>query len=245
MEDVVIYGAGGFGCEVQDILRQGTQYRPIAYLDSDVTKHGTVVAELPVLGGLGKIEELQRDGVHGIVVAIGDNLVRAAHAETLYAHGMRLVSAIHPLASISPSARLGEHVIIGPRATVCVHVLVETHAVLSAGAICDHDVQIGVGAFLGPAVRLAGGVRIGEFARLEIGATIIPGRAVGSGAHVEAGAVVIQDVPASANVAGIPATPCHAFGSRFVPEEALPVGDMVAQADCRRTVMSKPRTMLL
>jgi sugar O-acyltransferase (sialic acid O-acetyltransferase NeuD family) len=220
MEDVAIYGAGGFGSEVQDILRQGSQYRPVAYLDSDTAKHGTIVGELPVLGGLAKVEELQRQGVHCIVVAIGDNLTRAAHAETLYAHGMRLISAIHPLASISPSAKLGEHVIIGPRATVCVHVSVGSHAVLSAGAICDHNAEIGIGAFLGPAVRLAGGVKIGEFARLEIGATVIPGRMVGNSAQVEAGAVVIRDVPPGARVAGIPATPCHAFGSRFVPEKA-------------------------
>jgi sugar O-acyltransferase (sialic acid O-acetyltransferase NeuD family) len=220
MREVVIYGAGGFGCEVQDILCQGGGVRPIAFLDSDVSKHGTVVADLPVLGGLEQVVPLLRRGITGVIVAIGDNVTRAAHAETLQAHGMALISAIHPLASISPSAKLSEHVVIGPRATICIHTHVGRHAVLSAGAIADHDNVIGIGAFLGPAVRLAGGVSVGDFAKLEIGASVIPGRRVGAGARVEAGAVVIADVAPNTVARGIPAGTGAVGGSQFVPAPA-------------------------
>ena len=207
MSDTVIYGAGGLGCEVLDILEQAATHRPVAFLDSDPQRGGTQLSGLPVLGGPERLDELLAAGVRCAIVAIGDNATRAALAATLEARGFALVSAIHPLASISPSARLGRHVTIGPRATVCVHARIGEHAVISAGCIVEHDNVIGPGAFLGPAVRLAGGVTVEELARLEIGSSVIPGRRVGPGAVVRAGAVVIEDVPAGCVVTGVPARP--------------------------------------
>jgi acetyltransferase EpsM len=218
MHDVVIYGAGGLGGLVADILHQVADYRPVGFLDSDPQRHGQQHADLPILGGVGHLDRVRDDGIAHVVVAIGDNYTRVSIAETLARRGFRLASAIHPLASISPSATLAEHVIIGPRATVCVHTQIGPHVVLSAGAITDHDNVIQRGAFLHPAARLAGGVHVAEFATLGIGATVIPGRSVGRGARVEAGAVVIKDVPTNVTVAGVPATIGGTLESRFVPD---------------------------
>ena len=243
MEAVVIYGAGGLGAVVQDILQQGGRYRPVAFLDSNPAKHDQIMGELPVRGGIEQLAALQRDGVGAAIVAIGDNLTRTAVAETLAARGLRLVSAIHPLASLSPSADIGAHVIIGPRATVCVHARIGAHAVVSAGAIVDHDNVVGRGVFLHPAVKLAGAVTVEDFAVIGIGAAVIPGRRVGRGACVEPGAVVIRDVAPNTTVGGVPAILKAALRSRFIPDPASVV--LAAQADWRRTVMSKPRTMPL
>lgn len=221
MEPVVIYGAGGLGEEVQDTLGQGGRYEPVAYLDSSPQKQGTVVGGLPVEGGLSFIDELQRRGLFNIIVAVGDNVARVALAETLASHGMRLISAIHPLASISRSAQIAEHVIIGPRVSICVNTTIGPHTVLSAGALCDHDNVIGKGVFLGPAVRMAGGVQVGDFAWLGIGTSVIPGRRIGRAARIQPGAVVIHDVPHSTLAAGVPAEPTSGGVTRFVPEQAI------------------------
>jgi sugar O-acyltransferase (sialic acid O-acetyltransferase NeuD family) len=205
MTPVAIYGAGGLGAEVLDILQQAGRSQPVAFLDSNPRLHGRDVGGLPIVGGAPHIDQLRARGVRHILVAIGDNLTRASLAETLRSHGFELASAIHPLASIALSAVIGEHVIIGPRANICVHARVAQHVIVHAGAILEHDNSVALGAFIGPAVRCAGGVSVGEFARLEIGSSVIPGRRVGPGALVRAGAVVIRDVPAHATVAGVPA----------------------------------------
>lgn len=220
MDDVVIYGAGGLGCQVQDILEQAGRWRAVAFLDSEPAKHGEIVAGLRVRGGLEQVENLVRAGVCGVVVAIGDNVTRVALAQTLQTHGLALVSAIHPLVSISRSAVLAEHLIIGPRVTICVHTRVGPHCVLSAGAIAEHDNVLGQGVFLAPAVRLAGTVTVEDFATVGIGASVIPGRCVGRGARVEAGAVVIRDVPPNTTVGGVPAAAPGVLGSRFIPADA-------------------------
>lgn len=222
MRDVVIFGAGGLACLVLDILRQAGRYRPVALLDSDPQTHGTTVDDLPVAGDIRHADRLIRAGVSGAIVAIGDNHTRVAIAGELRRRGLQLVSAVHPLASISPTARLGEHLIIGPRVTVCVHARIDRHVVLSAGSIIEHDNRIGLGAFLHPAVRLAGTVFVDDFATLGIGACVIPGGRIGRNAQVAPGAVVIRDVPPDTTVSGVPAIVHRPAIHLVTPQHAVP-----------------------
>lgn len=205
MPRVAIFGAGGLGRVVLDTLLQAGAFEPIAFLDSETGLHGTAIEGIPVRGGMDAVPFLQQERVKHAVVAIGINESRLEVARALEAAGMKLVSAIHPLASISRTARLGKHLIIGPRATLCVHTTIADHAVISAGAIVDHDCNIGEAAFLHPAVRLAGAVHVDSLAVVGVGASVIPGRRIGRAARVEGGAVVIRDVAAGSTVAGAPA----------------------------------------
>lgn len=216
MKNVAIFGAAGLGSLVHDILLQSGQYRPVAFLDSDARLHGTMVAGLPVLGGFEELKRLPGLQISDAVVAIGENAPRVAVATALKEKGLNLVSAIHPLASISHTASLGEHLIIGARTTICVHASVGAHCVLSAGSILEHDNRLGVGVFLHPAVRLAGTVTIDDGATLGIGACVIPGRRVGREARVEPGAVVIRDVAPGATVGGVPAREWYQIGRAHV-----------------------------
>lgn len=205
MQPVAIYGSGGLAGVVRDILLQGSTCVPAALLDSDPRRHGRTIDGLRVIGDLAALPRLRRRGIDAIIIAIGDNRARLALAQQARAAGFMLASAVHPLAAISPTATIGEHVIIGPRVNVCVHARIGPHTVLSAGAIVEHDNVLGAGVFLHPAVRLAGQVTVEAGATLGIGACVIPGRRIGAGAVVAPGAVVIRDVPPGSAVAGAPA----------------------------------------
>ena len=229
MADVLIFGAGGLGRMVRDLLLQAGNHRPVAFLDSDSAKHHTTIDGLTVVGNIDQLPRLLNDGVHGAIVAIGDNYTRAKIAEDLRVRGAILVSAIHPLVSISPTACLDEHLIIGPRVCICVHARIGEHCVLSPGSIIEHDNVIGRAVFVHPAVRLAGTVCIDDFVTIGIGACVIPGRRVGRGAQVEAGAVVISDVAPGKTVGGVPAMEKSTQQSHFVPESLPQLHDLPTQ----------------
>jgi sugar O-acyltransferase (sialic acid O-acetyltransferase NeuD family) len=215
--NVAIYGSGGLGRVVRDVLLAGQRHRVVAFLDSDEARHGTKVDGLDVCAGAEHVNRLLKDGQIGVVVAIGDNHTRVAIAEQLRQHGVPLISAIHPLATVAPSARLGDHLIIAARATVCVHAEIASHCVISTGAIVEHDNCLECGVFLHPAVRLAGGVTVQERATLGIGACVIPYRRIGHRALVEPGSVVIREVLPGTTVGGVPAARRADGPSRFVP----------------------------
>jgi UDP-perosamine 4-acetyltransferase len=221
---IALYGAGGLGRMVLDILMLRPEWHPVACLDSNSDKYGSTLDGVPVIGGIDSWHHLRAKGVHHVVVAIGDNHERIAIAGKLRDAGATLTSAIHPLAMISTTARLGEHVLIGARVTVCVHADVGDHSVLSPGCIVEHDNQLGEGVFVAPAARFAGNVRIGERTRIGIGATIIPGRRVGANAEVAPGSVVINHVADGVRVSGVPAEECSNTPSRFEadPQQSLP-----------------------
>jgi sugar O-acyltransferase (sialic acid O-acetyltransferase NeuD family) len=214
--NIVIFGAGGLGRMVQDILQQSGRWRPVAFLDSNPRKNGKLIGGLPVIGDIRQASQLVQGGLRRAVVAIGNNQTRAAIAGQLAARGFQLVSAVHPLASISPTAAVGDHVIIGPRVSICVHSRIGPDTVISAGSIIEHDNIIGRAVFLHPAVRLAGTVAVDDLATLGIGACVIPGRRIGRGAVVEAGTVVIRDVESGAVVGGVPGN--ERSPSRFAGE---------------------------
>jgi len=220
-QPIVIFGAGGLGRMVLDILSLRPEWQPMAFLDSNRDKHHQTLDGLPIMGDLTAWTRLHAQGVRHATVAIGDNEQRIQVAEQLQAAGATLTSAIHPLAMIATTARIGQHALIGARVTVCVHATVGEHCVLSPGCIVEHDNTLADGVFVAPAARFAGGVQIGSHARIGIGATVIPGRKIGAYAEVAPGSVVIRDVADGARVTGVPAR--IAAPSRFEADPLAPL----------------------
>lgn len=231
MTPVLIFGCGGLSAVVRDTLLRAGQFEPIGFLTSDQRFHGRLVDRLGVLGGLDAIEQLRHGGVEHAIVAIGDNATRVRIAQELKSRSLQLASAIHPLASISPTAELGEHLIIGARAIISTNAHIGAHSVISAGAIIEHDNHLSDGVFLHPAVRLAGGVCVEELATIGVGACVIPGRRIGRCAVIEPGTVVIRDVADGDTVAGVPGRITQSATSRFQQDHPQ---DANAQVDHER-----------
>jgi sugar O-acyltransferase (sialic acid O-acetyltransferase NeuD family) len=191
---------------VADILLRsreaGAGAVPVGFLDDDPARLGKRVLNLPVLGTLAQLAQIERDAV---VVAIGDNRLRQKIFMTLRAQGEHLHTAIHPRATIAPD------VTIGPGAMVCAGVVVNTgstigaNTILNTGATIDHHNQIGDHCHVAPGAHLGGEVTIGDGTLVGIGATVLPRMAVGRWCVVGAGAVVHKDVADRCVAVGVPA----------------------------------------
>jgi sugar O-acyltransferase (sialic acid O-acetyltransferase NeuD family) len=204
--ETLIIGAGGHGKVVLDILLAQGKYRPIGFVDADPKLTGTRVGGLPVFGGIHLLNKLKsQHRLRFAIIAIGDNRARCAYVKTVEDHGLELINAIHPTATVSSSAVLGRNVVIAAQAVVCTEARLADLVIINTSAIVDHECEIGPGAHICPGANLAGRVRIGGSAFVGLGANIIQCLTIGDGATIGAGAVVLRDIPPGATAVGVPA----------------------------------------
>lgn len=205
MEEVVIFGAGGHGRVVLDILAQARTARPIGFLDNNKKLHGRRIDGLPVLGGMDQAPSLLGDNRRKAIIAIGDNGVRRDIARTVEEMGFELINAIHPSSRLATNVMLGKGLVIAAGALVCAHAQIGDYAILNTGCIVDHESMIGMASHICPGVRLAGHVVVESCAFVGIGATVVQNVRIGFEAIVGAGAVVVRDVAPMTTVVGVPA----------------------------------------
>lgn len=210
---VVIVGAGGHAQVVADILLRmhetSGDIQPIGYLDDDLQLLGQKFLDLPVLGKIAQLNQIDHDAV---IVAIGDNAIRQRIFEMLGQNGERMATARHPRAVIAPDVQ------IEPGSMICAGVVVNTgsvvgaNAILNTGCTVDHHCRIGSHAHIAPGAHLGGEVVVGNGALVGIGAIVMPRCHIGEYSVIGAGACVTQSVPPGLTVVGVPAKPIQRGG---------------------------------
>jgi len=204
--ETLIIGAGGHGKVVLDILLARGKYRPVGFVDADPKLTGTRVGGLPVFGGIQLLNKLKsQHRLRAAIIAIGDNRARCGYVKTIEEHALELINAIHPSATVSPSAVLGRNVVIAAHAVICTEAKIADLVIINTAAVVDHECEIGPAAHICPGANLAGRVRIGGAAFIGLGASVIQCLSIGDGATIGAGAVVLRDIPAGATAVGVPA----------------------------------------
>ena len=122
-------------------------------------------------------------------------------------------------ARIEPGALIREHVVIGKNAVIMMGAIINIGAVVGEGTMIDmgavlggratvgNQCHVGAGAVLAGVIEPASAtpVIVEDDVLIGANAVIIEGVHIGRGAVVAAGAVVIEDVPENAVVAGCPA----------------------------------------
>jgi sugar O-acyltransferase (sialic acid O-acetyltransferase NeuD family) len=195
---ILVYGGGGHGKALIDLLRALNTYHIVAVIDDSLSPDMQVMG-VTVRGGSSALTELYEQGVRLAVNAVGGigNLsTRVKVFERLTEAGFTCPSLVHPSAVIEPSAHLAEAVQVMPHAYVGSEAEVGYGVIVNTGAIVSHDCQIGEYANLSPGAILAGEVQVGEGALIGMGATVNLRVRIGSRARIGNGATVKSDVPA-------------------------------------------------
>jgi sugar O-acyltransferase (sialic acid O-acetyltransferase NeuD family) len=194
-----IVGAGGHGAVVADIgLACG--YLIIGFLDDDPRSHGTRVLHWTVLGGRDRLP-------NGSCVAlgIGSNAARSSLFGSLQALGCRFPVLIHPSATISPFACIGNGSVVMPHGVVNARARIGCGCILNTACSVDHDCLIDDGVHIAPGAHLAGNIHVGANTLIGVGASVHPGLTIGAGTVIGAGAVVVRDIPDDSIAFGNPA----------------------------------------
>lgn len=147
----------------------------------------------------------QLDRFDGVVVAIGNNRIRLAKMLELQAADARLVTLVHPAATVSRYASVGAGSVVFAGAVVNADARIGFGAILNTGCSVDHDCVLGEAVHVSPGASLAGGVQVGNLSWIGIGASVRQLVRIGSGVVVGAAAAVVADVADGLTVVGVPA----------------------------------------
>ncbi|MTZ15530.1 acetyltransferase [Pseudomonas sp. JL972] len=202
MNRLAILGASGHGRVVADTA-ECCGWQAVQFFDDawpDLLENGV----WPVVGDTAALMSRLAD-FDGVLVAIGNNRIRNAKLLELQAAGAPMVTLVHPAATVSRYAAIGDGTVVFAGAVVNAGARINPGAILNTCCSIDHDCLLGDAVHISPGARLAGGVQVGDLSWIGIGASVRQLICIGHRVVVGAGSAVVGDIPNDVTVAGVPA----------------------------------------
>ena len=131
-ENLLILGAGQYGCVVRETAEDMGCFAKIAFLDDNSPL---------AIGKLADYEHFTKE-YNCAFVAMGNPQLRMLWLEKLERAGYALPVLIHPKAYVSPSARLGKGTIVEAMAVVNSEAVVEMGGLMCAGCVVNHNAHV-------------------------------------------------------------------------------------------------------
>ena len=199
MPELILIGGGGHALVVAEAAALAG-FTLVGFLDDDAD--APLARGTPTARRLGGLADASLIGGGAWIMALGDIARRGRALNDLPGQA---ATVVHPSAVVSASAQVGRGVYVGPGAVIHTRAVIEDHAIINSGAIVEHECRIGRNAHVAPGAVLGGRVRVGAGALVGIGSRVLPAVTIGMGCTIGGGAVVVEGVPDTMTVRGVPA----------------------------------------
>lgn len=210
---IVIIGCGGHGREAFGIIHDineasasGPLWSVAGFVDdnpSAVDRERILALGVGYLGQVDWLAELR--GVAHVVVAINDPGARRSVDERVREFGLPVANLVHPSSVVGPDLIHGDGLLLFAGTRVTTNVVLGRHVHVNLNSTVGHDGVIGDFVSINPLSAISGECRLDSGVVVGTTAAILQGLRIGEGSTVEAGAVVVRDVPAGVVVKGVPA----------------------------------------
>lgn len=202
---LLIWGAGGHGREVNHVCEVAGI--PVAgFLDERPEMRGTVIHDLPVLGGLDDVPPTLARLAAVFVGGVGEPRLKRRFLADVTERGLHLAPpVIHPSVNLYRRNAVEDGAFLAEGCILTVDIVIRAHATVNRSVTLSHGVDVGRFATIGPAAAVAGDVTIGEGAFIGIGAAVREKTTIGAWSVVGGGAFVASDVPPASIAVGVPA----------------------------------------
>lgn len=199
MKEIIL--VGGFHEMIE--LCEDAGFSIIGIIDNELTG---VYYGYPVIGTDNDASSLYKQYPNCQVVITPDfPQLRKKLVDLYRSVGFSFATIIHPTATISRFATIGEGTVIQCRVNVSANTKIGNFCKLNMGCNVMHDNVIGDYATIAPNAVLLGYVSVGELNYIGANSTILPRISIGELCTVGAGAVVTKNVSIQKTVKGVPA----------------------------------------
>jgi sugar O-acyltransferase (sialic acid O-acetyltransferase NeuD family) len=249
-ERLIILGTGGTAYDIVQIVEAINAIAPtweIAGFLDDAKPRGAKFLNYEILGPLAAAASFSDCK---FILAIGSDRSfrdRPALVARTCLPRENFATLIHPRASVSRLATLGNGIHIGPGVSVSGTAVIDDHVALWPLCAIGHDVRIGAFTVIAPGACVSGFANIGKSCYLGARCAVRQRTTVGDTALVGMGAVVVDNVAPGQTVVGNPARPLikSASGSGAGPN--LPRVDVIVPCykyahyltDCVKSVLTQ------
>ena len=136
-------------------------------------------------------------------IAIGNNTARQTEAQAL---GLaRLVSVVHPRASVSTFSHMDAGCFVAAGAVVAPAAKLGMGVIVNHGAVIDHDAEVGAFSHIAQRASVCGHAKLGQRVLIGSGAVVLSSVVLGDDVVLSAGSVASFDLLAPGVYSGIPA----------------------------------------
>ena len=204
---IVIFGAGGHGREVLQIIHDINRVRPTwtctGFIVDDEFLDQPIVHGLPILGNL---DWLKANPDNYVVVAIGSSTARWQITQRIRQDCKNdFAVLVHPRAWIGRNVEIGAGSIVCAGSLITTDIVISQHVHINIGSTVGHDAVFRNYVSLYQNVNVSGNVILNEGVEVGTGSVIIPGCRVGEWSIVGAGSVVTKSIKENCTVVGVPA----------------------------------------
>ena len=209
-KDLVIVGAGGFGKEVlwqlNEVNDNTDTYHILGFIDDSPSLQGAQINGLPVLGNGQWLLNYQRDIC--AVICVGNTKHRRIIYERLKENPhISFPTIIAENVKCSDFVKFGQGCILCLSSILTVNITLGDFVISNFYCTIGHDTVLDDFVTLHPRVTISGNVYIGAGAEIGTGTDIIQGKHIGENAVIDAGSVVVKDIPTNCAVVGTPEKP--------------------------------------
>lgn len=205
MKSLYIVGAGGFGREVYDWMRDAldlhNEYRFTAFLDDN----RAALQDFELKASVRPLKEYRYKEGDCLICGIGNPQLKYKLCQPLVEAGAEFLTVIHPSAKVGARSEIGMGSVICPQVVITCDVRIGAFVLLNLTTTVGHDARIGDWSTISAHCDITGSVQLGASVFMGSGARVIPEKRVGDSATLGAGAVVIRDISAGCSVFGNPA----------------------------------------
>jgi acetyltransferase-like isoleucine patch superfamily enzyme len=204
MNRLVLYTAGSGSREIlvaiRDANRHQPTWEPVAFVDEDEGKIGTIIDGLPVVGP----DFDHGPGIHGICGTM-DPVVRKRMSEQLIeGRGQTLASIIHHSVLMADDVRHGAGLVLMPGVKVNFDVRFGKGVHVLWNCMLGHGLRVADYGTVLTNVTVLAGCTIGYGASVGSGSVLSPGATVEDGALVGVGTTLLKSVSAGQSVISMP-----------------------------------------